>query len=176
MKPRYSTTVLWGAIGEIGLRKAIYGSRDASWLKKHMAGSCCLVVPILLTSFIQKSKSDNCCDAEEETISSQRIRFIGYQIDDYTEMLRPCVPFPKCIFFSIQILTRHLSCSAGTHLAPAPRSLHSSTWVRSWSAQQTLHSWRRPSVWTLRPGTLWAPWPDSRKWGSQRTHFTCLLL
>ena len=29
--PRYATTVLWGAIGEIGLRKAIYGSRDASW-------------------------------------------------------------------------------------------------------------------------------------------------
>lgn len=25
---QYSTTVLWGAIGEIGLRKAIYGSRD----------------------------------------------------------------------------------------------------------------------------------------------------
>jgi hypothetical protein len=101
MKPRYSTTVLWGAIGEIGLRKAIYGSRDASWLKKHMAGSCCLVVPILLTSFIQKSKSNDCCDAEEETISSQRIRFIGYQIDDYIiyRDVETLCPVPAMPFF-----------------------------------------------------------------------------
>ena len=159
MKPRYSTTVLWGAIGEIGLRKAIYGSRDASWLKKHMAGSCCLVVPILLTSFIQTSKLDDCCDAEEETISSQRIRFIGYQIDDYN--IQGCWDLVSrsrtAIFFPFR---SWLGTEVSAQLAHTiPRSLPSLTWVRSWSAQQTLHSWKRPSVWILRPGTLWAPWP-----------------
>eukprot|EP00439_Symbiodinium_sp_Y106_P039177 s3639_g4.t2 len=34
---QYSTTVLWGAIGEIGLRKAIYGSRDV-FARPHRTG------------------------------------------------------------------------------------------------------------------------------------------